>query len=196
MNINDRDNLKLLVEKGIDMDRAEIAIEQAIDDDTLANLRIAARLFAGRPFTIILNSPGGDVFAGMGMIDVMKAHSAPITVLVQGIACSMACIILQAADRRLARPNAVLMHHVGSMELGSSDHFVNVKKLMDFHEKYSERINDLMLARVNEKRAKDAAAGKEDSKPRDMAWWKRRDLVDQWMDAKEALEIGFIDAIE
>lgn len=186
---------KFTFDTGIDLERALIFLDVEIDDDALAAVRMGLNLLAGRTVTIILNSPGGDIFAGMGIVDAMKAHDAPVNIHVNGTAASMACIILQAANYRTASPNSVIMHHVGSMGI-TSDHFTNVKKLVSFTDKYNERMNKMMLDRINEKRAKDFAKGDAESKPRSMAWFKERDMVDQWMTAEEALDLGLIDEIK
>lgn len=181
------------IDTGIDLDNRTIEIADEIDDEMLYSVRVGLSLLPGE-VTININSPGGDIFAGMAIIDAIKAHNAPVNIHVMGTAASMACIILQAGTRRLASPNAVIMHHVGSMGI-TSDHFTNVKKLVGFTDKYSERLNKIMLDRINEKRAKDFAAGDLESKPRSMAWFKERDMVDQWMTAEEALDLGLIDEI-
>lgn len=187
--------LKLIYETGIMPDHGVLTINQEIDDDCLERIRVGFHLFRDVPVKLIINSPGGDIFAGMSIINYIKLHKYPVDIIVDCMAASMACVILQAATgKRLAMPDAVLMHHIGSIEV-NSDHFTNAKKLIVFNEKYSERINKMMLDRVNDKRAKDHAAGKEDCKPRTMAWWKERDAFDQWMTVEEAIDIGLLDEI-
>ncbi len=183
------DRVKFLYETGIDLNTSTMYINQEIDDELLARVTVAFIALKDRPITILLNSAGGDVWVGMAIIDQMRAHKHPVTVKINGVAASMACVIAQAAAKRVASPNAILMHHVGSIEVPEG-HYKNVKKLIAFNDKYSERVNQLMLDRVNEKRAAD----KED--PRTMAWWKEFDSFDRWYTAEEALQIGFIDEIE
>lgn len=193
----DKDRLSLLkfqYEYGLDLEAKSVFLNYEIDDEAVSTVRGALAIYRDQPVTLVLNSPGGDIFAGMAIIDAIKAHKAPVTIHVNGTAASMACIILQAGTHRTATPNSVIMHHVGSMGI-TSDHFTNVKKLVGFTDKYSERLNKIMLDRINEKRAKDFAAGDLESKPRSMAWFKERDMVDQWMTAEEALELGLIDEV-
>ena len=184
---------KLLYDTGIDVEKGVVSINQEIDDDVLERIRVGFRLLEDREITIMLNTPGGDVIVGMAIIDYMRAHTArwnkPVHVVVDGLAASMGCVITQGATgKRICRPNSVLMHHVGSMSI-SSDHFGNVKNMVKFQDKYGKRINQLMLSRVNDRRA---LLGLE---PRSSSWWEDRDTIDQWMDAEGALELGLIDEI-
>lgn len=183
------DNLKAFYDTGIDIDNGVITLNDEVNDDMLERIRVAFHFLRDKPVTLVINSGGGEVWAGMGIIDNIKSHPFPVTTKVNGVAASMACVIMQAGARRIATKNAILMHHVGSMG-APEDHYKNVKKLMAFNDKYNERVNQIMLDRINEKRVK---AGE---KPRDMAWWKEYDTFDRWMTAEEALEMGFIDEVE
>jgi ATP-dependent Clp protease protease subunit len=188
------DKIKFNHEFCVNLDKAIVYFDEEIDDDALSSFKRYLNLFHDRPVKFVFNSPGGDIFAGMGIVDAIRAHSHPVHIHVNGVAASMGCVILQAAARRTASPNSIIMHHVGSMGV-TSDHFANVKRLVTFVDKYNERMNKIMLDRINEKRAKDFAAGDTESKPRTMAWFKERDNIDQWMTAEEALDLGLIDEI-
>ena len=194
-----REYYKLIYETGIYPESRTFTINSEIDDDTLERVRCAFQILKGGPITCIINSPGGDVVVGMAIIAYFNKYTKetgyPVDVVVDGMAASMACVIMQGATgRRIARPDAVMMHHVGSIAI-NSDHFTNVKHLVKFQEKYAKRINDLMLRRVNEKRAQQVDKNGEPLKPRTESWWEERDQLDRWMDAEEALELGLIDEI-
>lgn len=73
-----------------------------------------------KPITVILNSPGGDVYHGMAIYGAIKACKNHVTIIVYGMAMSMAALILQAADERVIDPMARVMIHYGAMELSSS----------------------------------------------------------------------------
>jgi ATP-dependent Clp protease protease subunit len=58
-----------------------------------------------------VNSPGGDVGAGVAMAQAMRNHSATITVHVDGYAASAASFLLTAADHSVIAPGAFVMIH-------------------------------------------------------------------------------------
>ncbi len=65
---------------------------------------------------IYINSPGGEVYAGLAIYDTMQLVSAPISTICVGIAMSMGSVILMAGEKgkRLALPNSRVMIHQGS----------------------------------------------------------------------------------
>lgn len=61
--------------------------------------------------TVRLNSPGGDVFDGIAILNGLRAHKARITVYVDGLAASAASFIAMAGDEIVMRRNSELMIH-------------------------------------------------------------------------------------
>jgi ATP-dependent Clp protease protease subunit len=75
--------------------------------------RIAAALrkIGPRDVTVKINSPGGDLFAGMAIYNLLREHPARVTVKVLGIAASAASLIAMAGDEVLMGTGSVLMVH-------------------------------------------------------------------------------------
>lgn len=73
--------------------------------------------------TVRLNSPGGNVFEAVAILNALRAHKARVTVYVDGIAASAASFIAMAGDEVVMRRNAELMIHDawGFCEGNSSD---------------------------------------------------------------------------
>ena len=67
----------------------------------------------GKEITFYMNTPGGSITAGMAVFDTMRLISAPITIVVTGMAASMGSILLCAAarGRRLSFPHARVLIH-------------------------------------------------------------------------------------
>ena len=65
------------------------------------------------PITVFINSPGGDIFSGFAIFDMLKFISCPVTTIVAGFAASMGSILSLAADkgRRFAMPQSKIMIH-------------------------------------------------------------------------------------
>ena len=65
------------------------------------------------PITVFINSPGGEIFSGFAIFDMLKFITCPVTTIVTGFAASMGSILSLAADkgRRFAMPQAKIMIH-------------------------------------------------------------------------------------
>ena len=91
-------------------------------DDQIANLIIAQLLHLesedpDKDISIYLNSPGGDVYAGLAIYDTMQFIKPDVQTICVGIAMSMGALVLAggAKGKRMALPNAkVLIHQVWS----------------------------------------------------------------------------------
>lgn len=68
-------------------------------------------LAPNEPVTIYFNSPGGDVFAGMAIYNILKRHQGKKTGYVDGMAASIASVIFMACDERVVNTGAQLMVH-------------------------------------------------------------------------------------
>ncbi len=83
-----------------------------------ANTIIAQLLFLEKEnqkedIQIFVNSPGGEIDAGMAILDTMNYIKPNITTICVGVAASMACVILAGGEKgkRLALPNSKLLIH-------------------------------------------------------------------------------------
>lgn len=69
-----------------------------------------------------INSGGGSVFGGIAIYNILKRHSAEITVYVEGIAASIASVIAMAGDKIIIPSNAQMMiHKPSSITWGNAD---------------------------------------------------------------------------
>jgi ATP-dependent Clp protease protease subunit len=67
-----------------------------------------------KPITLLINSPGGDIYAGNAIYDAVKASKAKVTGVVIGHAMSAAATIFQACSRRIMTKNSRLLFHHGT----------------------------------------------------------------------------------
>ena len=76
----------------------------------------------GKDLTVYINSPGGNVFAGVAMASFLKRHDGKTTAIVDGWCCSIATEIFFACQTRKIPANAYLMIHKPSAAAqGTSD---------------------------------------------------------------------------
>lgn len=109
-------------------------------NDTVANLLIAQMLFLEQdnpedPIHFYINSPGGSVYAGLGIYDIMQHVSCPVYTYCVGLAASMGSLLLAAgeAGHRHALPHSRIMIHqpLGGAQGQCSDIQIQAKEIQD-----------------------------------------------------------------
>ena len=142
--------------------------------------RVAAELRAigKRDVTVRINSPGGDVFEGIAIYNLLRAHPARVTVEVVGWAASIASTIAMAGDEiRMGLGSFMMIHNVWGVVVGNRHDMSDTAALFDG---FDGALADIYVARTGAE----------------------RDQVAAWMDAEtfmsagEAVERGFADAAD
>ncbi len=124
-----------------------------------------------------IHSPGGSVFDGWAVANILLNHPAKVCARVEGMAASMASVILMAADVREVPENAyVMIHNVFGIGFGGGD---EVRRAADLIDKLQEDITNFYAARTGQS-------------VDDLRAWMS---VDTWMNGAEALERGFATAL-
>ena len=81
---------------------------------------------------LLINSPGGDVFDGLAMVNVLRAHQARTRAVVQGMAASAASFIACAADECVMAPNSTMMiHDAWGVCVGNADDMLALGAVLD-----------------------------------------------------------------
>ena len=101
----------------------QISLEGRVDknsvDDLITEIEILDTIKPGAPITLTIDSGGGSVYNGLRLYNAMKTAKSPIHTKVDGMAASMAAIILISGDKREATPESrVLIHQVSSRNSG------------------------------------------------------------------------------
>ncbi len=127
---------------------------------------------------VYINSPGGDVFAGYAIYNILRRHPARVTVHVDGLAASAASTVAMAGDR-IVMPAASMMmiHRAWTLACGDAARLLDIAAEL-------ERV-DGQLAQIYADRTGKAI---EDIKALMAA--------ETWMTGAEALEMGFCDEVE
>jgi ATP-dependent Clp protease protease subunit len=122
-------------------------------EDHMANLVVAQLLFLEaedpkKDISLYINSPGGSVSAGLGIVDTMNHIKPDVSTVCVGMAASMGSIILSqgAKGKRYALPNAEVMIHQpwGGTQGQASDIEITARHIL----KTRERLNK-MLAKAS-----------------------------------------------
>lgn len=92
------------------------AIDSEVANVITAQLLLLDSQSHEQPINLFVNSPGGEVYAGLAIYDVMQYISAPVHTNCVGVAMSMASVILMAGapGHRVALPHSRIMIHAGS----------------------------------------------------------------------------------
>ena len=86
--------------------------------------RISAALakIGDRAVTVVINSPGGNLFDGLAIFNMLKNHSQPVTVQIVGVAGSAASIIAMAGDEiQIAKAGMLFIHNSQWIAIGDKN---------------------------------------------------------------------------
>ena len=153
-------------------------------NDYVANIIQAQLLFlesvdAKSDIQIYLNSPGGGVYAGLGIYDTMQYIAPSVATICTGMAASMAAVLLCAGakGKRTALKHARVMIHqpLGGAEGQASDIEITAREI----QKLKKELYEIIASHSNQAYEK---------------VWKDSDR-DYWMIASEAKEYGMIDEV-
>ncbi|MEE1347567.1 MAG: ATP-dependent Clp endopeptidase proteolytic subunit ClpP [Bacteroidales bacterium] len=164
------------------MDRI-IFLGTEINDD-VANIVQAQLLYlesadSSKDISIYLNSPGGSVYAGLGIYDTMQYISSNVATICTGLAASMAAVLLVAGEngKRSALPHSRVMIHqpLGGAQGQATDIEITAREILKLRTELFEIISN------------------HSGKPYDEV--ARDSERDHWMTAEEAKAYGMIDEV-
>ena len=153
-------------------------------DDYTANVIQAQLLFLdssdpGKDISIYLNSPGGSVYAGLGIYDTMQFIGSDVATICTGIAASMAAVLLVAGangKRSALKHSRVMIHQpMGGAQGQASDIEITAREIQKLKKELYTIIAD------------------HSGNPFDRI--EKDSDRDYWMTAQEALEYGMIDKV-
>lgn len=155
-------------------------------EDNMANSIIAQLLFLDaqdntKDIYLYINSPGGSVSAGLAIVDTMNFIKSDVQTIVMGVAASMGTIIASsgAKGKRFMLPNAEYLIHQPMGGTGAGTQQTDMAIVAERLLKTRNRLEKIL----SENSGKSVKQIHKDAE---------RDF---WMDAKETLAYGFIDAI-
>lgn len=153
-------------------------------NDYTANVIQAQLLYldsvdSDKDISIYLNTPGGSVYAGLGIYDTMQFVKSRVATICTGMAASMGAVLLVAGEKgmRAALPHSRVMIHqpMGGIQGQASDIEITAKEILKLKDELYQIISD-HSGQTMEKIRQDADR-------------------DYWMTAVEAQEYGMIDKV-
>ena len=153
-------------------------------NDYTANVLQAQLLYldasdAGKDINVYINSPGGSVYAGLGIYDTMQFIQSDVATICTGMAASMAAVLLVAGTegKRSALPHSRVMIHqpMGGVQGQASDIEIEAREIQKLKKELYTIIADHSHTDFDKV-------------------WADSDR-NYWMTAQEALEYGMIDKV-
>lgn len=128
--------------------------------------------------TVHINSVGGEVFQGFAIYQALKDHDAEVTVLVDGLAASIASVIAMAGDKVVMARNAEFMIHDGHcVAVGNSAELAKTVAMLD-------RVSDNIASVYAERTGVGTATE-----------WRDYMRAETWYSAEEAVKAGLADEV-
>lgn len=144
---------------------------------TAADFRTAMEGITTDQIDMHINSPGGDVFDGIAILNLLRAHPASVNVTVDGLAASAASFIAMAGDTVAMMPNSEMMiHDASGLCIGNATDMTEMATLLN-------RVSN-NIASVYASRGGKTAAD-----------WRTTMQGEQWYSADEAVDAGLADSV-
>lgn len=137
----------------------------------------ALRSLGAGPVQVNINSPGGDMFEGLAIYNLLREHQGEVTVKVLGLAASSASIIAMAGDTvQVARAGFLMIHNCWVVAQGNRH---DLHEFADTMAPFDAAMADIYVARTG----------------RDLAEVQRQMDGETWIGGSQAMEQGYADEL-
>jgi len=165
-------------------DKNTISVLDAIGFDpwsgegvTAKRISAALRSINGADVTVNINSPGGDMFEGLAIYNILREYKGHVTVKVLGLAASAASIIAMAGDEiQVARSGFLMIHNGWTIAAGNRHQF---REVADMMEPFDAAMGDIYAARTGG----------------DLKAMQKLMDAESWIGGSAAVEQGFADTL-
>jgi ATP-dependent Clp protease protease subunit len=153
-------------------------------NDQISNLIVAQLLYLNQedreaPINMYINSPGGQVYAGLAIYDTMQMISNPISTVAVGVTASFGTVLLAAGTKgqRYALPNATIHMHQphGGAQGQATDIEIQAREVL----RLRSNLNEILSSHTGQS----------------LEVIERDTDRDFWMNAQEAVEYGLVDKV-
>lgn len=135
------------------------------------------RAIGDRPIEVQINSPGGDMFEGIAIYNVLREHPQPIIVKIMGMAASAASIVAMAGDEiQIGAASFMMIHNCWVLAIGNRH---DMRETAEWLEPFDQAMVEVYAARSGRKAP-------------EIAKWMD---AETYMSGSQAIERGFADAL-
>jgi ATP-dependent Clp protease protease subunit len=161
----------------------DVIVSSEIDAEWFGGVSVTAVVRALKamsgPVLMRINSPGGDVFAGVALAQHMREYDGEIVVQVDGYAASIASIVAIAGDRVIMSPGSMMMIHKSwTFGVGNADDLLAMASVL-------EKIDGQMVEAYTSR----SAGKKTDAEFAEML------RAETWFTPQEAIDAGLADEV-
>ncbi|MCE1196780.1 ATP-dependent Clp protease proteolytic subunit [bacterium] len=153
-------------------------VDKDLSEKVIRHLLLLESL-SSDPITVLIDSPGGDVYAGFSIFDMIRFVNAPVRIVGMGLVASAAALILLAVpkERRFGLPNSSYLIHqpLSGIQGVATDIEIHAREL----EKTKVRLNEIIAEATGQSLERVS----------------RDTDRDYWMNASEALSYGLLEKI-
>jgi ATP-dependent protease ClpP protease subunit len=147
------------------------------DGVTAKRIAAALRSLGPGPVTVNINSPGGDLFEGLAIYNLLREHDGEVTIKIIGLAASAASIIAMAGDTiQIARAGFVMVHNTWVLTAGNR---IDLREISDWLEPFDAAMADIYVARTGQ----------------DVGAVQKLMDAESWIGGSAAIEKGFADEL-
>jgi ATP-dependent Clp endopeptidase proteolytic subunit ClpP len=164
-------------------DKSEVWIYESIGEDfwtsgvTAKKFQEELAAITAKQIDLHINSPGGAVFDGIAIYNLLKQHNAKVTTYIDGLAASIASVIALAGDKIVMAANALFMiHNPSGLVMGTAE---DMRKTADVLDKVRSTMSGVYSGKTG--KSEDEINGLLDA--------------ESWFTADEAMAAGFVDEI-
>lgn len=177
-------NAALAAKDEKDEDEDTINIYDVIGLDPWTGSGMTAKRIAGilrnigkKNVTVNINSPGGDLFEGIAIYNLLRDHDGEVTIRVIGLAASAASVIAMAGDKiQVARAGFMMLHNVWVMAVGNRN---DLREAADQLETFDDALAGIYAARTEQEKEEVAKMMDKET----------------WFSGDQAIESGFADEL-
>lgn len=134
---------------------------------------------AGTPrIELHINSPGGEVFEAITILNMLRQHPAQVTAVVDGLAASAASFLAAGADELVMGRNSTLMiHDAWGIAIGPA---ADMRSMADLLDQISDNVAGIYAAKAGSP----------------VEQWRAAMLAETWYSPQQALDAGLADSIQ
>jgi ATP-dependent protease ClpP protease subunit len=148
---------------------------------TAKSVTAQLRAIGDRPVEVQINSPGGDMFEGIAIYNVLREHSQEVTVKIMAMAASAASIIAMAGDRvEIGAASFLMIHNCWVLAMGNQ---FDLRETADYLAPFDQAMADLYAQRSGQTADKVTK------------WMNANGGNGTYMSGSQAIERGFADAL-
>ena len=170
----------------IDYDDSVIYLNDDITEMSLVDFMIKVRSIINNrtseikdnPINVVINSPGGDIYDMLGIIDYIESLSVKVNTICRGKAFSAAAIILAhgTGARMMSKRSSVMFHQSSSFISGKMS---DISAYVDNIRTLETTIYDLLESKTK----------------KDASWWREKMRTDFFLSPEQLVEYGVVDQI-